>query len=264
MNPARLAIVLAGLLLFGAARLSFEQRLTADLRAAHFFQSQLNRSVREQAGYMGFVAALGGFRSAVADYAYISSYTDFAETAWGKLKFLLDVATTLRPRSTLFWDMAGWHMAWNASIGAMKDDTQPREALRRKASREYIKIGEEFYLRGIGFNPDHALLYKRLGDLYEQRLNDPCRASWAYFEAAKQPDCLGYVRRSAVYELAKCPGHEAETLRLLTALYHQGPQERLPLLLNLIDRLQKQLNVPEAERIDIRKDLEEATPGRKR
>ena len=31
-------------------------------------------------------------------------------------------ATTLQPRSVLFWDMAAWHMAWNASAAGSSDE----------------------------------------------------------------------------------------------------------------------------------------------
>ena len=40
-------------------------------------------------------------------------------TQWGRVLLLFREATTLQPRSILFWDMAAWHMAWNASVAAM-------------------------------------------------------------------------------------------------------------------------------------------------
>jgi hypothetical protein len=262
MPLSRYAFLLLGLLAFGAARLPFEAKLTRDFRQANFFLSQLNLDVREQTTQMGFVAALSGMRAPVADLIWCQTYDAFADTDWGRLKILLDAATTLQPRTILFWDNASWHMAWNASVAALKEPNQPREALRLKASREYIALGEQYLFRGIGYNSDRARLFDLLGMLYHQRMNDPCKSSWAYFEAAKRPDAMGYVRRFALYQLAKCPGHEADTLRLLLELYHRGPQERTPSLLKLIEELQVTLNVPQAERIDITEDLREATPRR--
>ncbi len=263
MSVRRILLCLLGLALFGALKLPLERQLTREYRAAHFLQSQLNADVREQAGQMGFVAALSGFRSVVADVLWIRAYAAWeGNPQWGRMKFLFDAATTLQPRSMMFWDNAAWHMAYNASIAALNNPDQPREALRIKAQREYIRLGEEYLLRGIGYNSDRAMLFDRLGMLYQQKMNDHCKAAWAYFEAAKRHDAMGYVHRFALYELAKCPGHEAEALKLLLEAYHSGVNERTPSLLKLIETLQEKLKVPPGERIDIAKDLEEATPRR--
>ena len=263
MTARRYLLLAAGLALFGLARFPFERNLSAELHAAHFMEADLNRDVRAQTGQMEFVAALSGFRSIVGDLVWIRAYVAFEETDWGRLKFLADAATSLQPRNTEFWETGAWHMAWNASINTRENRKQPRETLRIKASREYVKLGEEMLLRGTAFNPDRAVLFQRLGDLYAQRMEDPCRAAWAYYEATKRPDVRAYVKRAAVYQLAKCPGHEAEALALVRTYYNEGPMQRLPTLLTLLDTLQKQLNVPAAERIDITKDMEEATPGRR-
>lgn len=252
-------LVLLGLLLFGVARLPFEREMDREYKAAHFLGMGLNRDVREQAGQMGFIAALSGLRSTVADYLWLQVFTAFQHTEWGKMKILLDACTRLQPRSVMFWDMAAWHMAWNASVSAMEDPNQ-RQALRMRASEEYIRVGEDFAIRGTEFNPDRGKLWERLGDLYRDRMKDHCKAAWAYAEATKCADVMGYVHRFAVYQLGLCPGHEREAYQQARALFDRGPRERTVSLLLLIDRMQKELNVPAAERIDITKDLEEARP----
>ncbi len=155
----------------------------------------------------------------------------------------------------MFWDHAAWHMAYNASVAAMENPDQPREALRIKAQREYFKLGEQYLLRGLKFNPDRAALYDRLGMLYADKFKDPCKAAWAYGEAAKRPDAMPYVKRLALYNLAHCPGHEREAYEKLKELY-QNPDERLLTLLLRINELQDKLNIPAAERIDTSRDLE--------
>jgi hypothetical protein len=50
----------------------------------------------------------------------------------------------------------------------------------------------------------------------------------------------------------------------LRGLYHEGPNQRTPTALVLLRDFQEKLKVPAAERIDITKDLEEATPGRRK
>lgn len=250
----RLITVIIGLLLFGAVRLPLEERLRQEQRQAHFHTAELSIDMREQIGQGGFIAALSGFRSIVADLLFIRAHVAWENTEWGRMKLLFDATTSLQPRATMFWEGAAWHMAYNASVAAYEDERQPREALRLKAQREYFQIGEQYLLRGTTFNPDRAVLFDRLGLLYQDKFKDPCRASWAYFEAAKRPDAMPYVKRLAVYNLAHCPGHEQRAYELLKELYNRGEGERLPTLLKRIDELQEKLNVPAAERIDTSKD----------
>src|SRR3954469_24978750 len=133
---------LALILLFGLARVPFERGIMRDLHAAHFLEYQLNLDVRAQAGQMGFVAALSGYRAVVADYLWIEAYNAWSRTEWGRLKLLLDTSTALQPRAVTFWDLAAWHMAWNAATNARENRNEPRQALRLKAERDYILIGE--------------------------------------------------------------------------------------------------------------------------
>jgi hypothetical protein len=43
------------------------------------------------------------------------------------MKVLFDAVTALQPRNMTFWDMSAWHMAYNASVAALNDESQPRE-----------------------------------------------------------------------------------------------------------------------------------------
>ncbi|RYD74917.1 MAG: hypothetical protein EOP84_19140 [Verrucomicrobiaceae bacterium] len=253
----RLATAIFALLLFGAIKLPFEKALMSEHRAAHFHSSELNLDLREQIGQGGFIAALSGFRSILADLVYIRAHIAWENVEWGRMKLFFDAATSLQPRATMFWEGASHHMAYNASHAAYDDPKQPREALRIKAQREYFKLGEQYLLRGIQYNPDRAALFNYLGLLYKDKFKDPCKASWAFAEAAKRPDALPYAKRIAVYQLSHCPGHEQEAYEKLKTLYHMGPDERLPTLLKRIEYLQDKLNIPPAERIDTTRDWEE-------
>ena len=165
----RAAILIGTLLVFGALKLPVERHLAAEHRALHFHGVEFNLNLREEIGQLGFVAALSGFRSLVADVAFIEAHVAWEETAWGRVLLLFRQATTLQPRSVLFWDMAAWHMAWNASAAARRDETQPRQALRVKAEREYFDIGKDFLERGIRNNPDKPQLYEALARLYQMK-----------------------------------------------------------------------------------------------
>ena len=242
-------LALLVILLFGAIRLRFEQRLTEEHRALYFHSAQLNLDLRQRLGQMGFLAALSGFRALVADILWIEAHSAWERTEWGRMALLFDTVTSLQPRAVLFWDMAAWHMAWNASASALYNEEQPREALRIKAQREYFKLGEDFLLRGLQNNPDKPTLYEKLGFLYQMKFEDPCRAAEYYAKAATFPSALPYVKRLAAFQLAECPGHEREAYEKLVALYKMGPDEHVPTLFTKLKELQEKLDIPAEQRI---------------
>jgi predicted Zn-dependent protease len=162
--------------------------------------------------------------------------------------FLFRQVTTLQPRAILFWDMAAWHMAWNASAAAMNDSRQPRTALRIKAAREYFALGKDFLERGIRNNPERPELYEALARLYRDKYEDHQHASEFFAKAAALPGAHGYARRFAAYELAQCPGRERDAYAELRALYDRGEQERLPTLLHRLKELEIKLDIPAEQR----------------
>jgi tetratricopeptide (TPR) repeat protein len=237
------------LAVFGAVRMPIEAGLERRQRELHFHGSRLTLDIRQRLGQMGFVAALSGFRALVADLLWIESHSAWQRTEWGRMKVLFDTVTSLQPRNLTFWDMSAWHMAYNASAAAAMDEKEPREALRLKAEREYWKIGEDFYKRGIQNNPDHAYLFEGLGRVYREKFKDYEKAFEMFEEASKKPDAMPYTHRFAAYSLAEVPGREREAYVRLKALYDKGEDERLPTLLKLLGELEEKLNVPAKDRI---------------
>jgi tetratricopeptide (TPR) repeat protein len=245
----RLLCLLIGVLTFGAVRFPMEHNLLEDHRALHFQGVDFNLDLREQVGQGAFVAALSGFRSVVADGLFIQAHVAWENTEWGRVLLLFRQATALQPRSVLFWDMAAWHMAWNASAAALNDRTVPRQALRMKAAREYYEIGKDFLERGIRYNPDKPQLYESLARLYQQKYNDHFHASEMFAKAAQLPDAPSYDKRFAAYELSYSEGHEKEAYAELRRLYDMGEREHLPTLLARLRALEEKLGIPAGERI---------------
>ncbi|MDQ3116294.1 MAG: hypothetical protein M3Q86_06740 [Verrucomicrobiota bacterium] len=245
----RAAVIAALLLLFGALRLPIEGTLTEQHRGAYFHQARLGLDLREQVGQLGFLAALSGFRSLVADVVFIQAHVAWERTEWGRVLLLFREATTLQPRSVLFWDMAAWHMAWNASVAALQDRSLPNDVMRRKAQREYIDLGKDFLERGIKNNPDRPQLYESLARLYKEKLQNHAAAATYYARAAALPGGAKYNRRFAAYELSFAPGHEREAYAALRRLYDLGEHERLPTLLTRLKFLEEKLGIPLYERI---------------
>jgi tetratricopeptide (TPR) repeat protein len=245
----RLALVIVAVLAVGAARVPVEHALYR-ARAEHRLNvAPLNLSLGEQVGQLGFVAALGGVRSLVANVLFIQAHVAWERTEWPRVLLLFRQATALQPRAILFWEMASWHMAWNAATAALNDPTQPRQALRVRAAREYIDLGRDFLERGIRHNPDEPLLYEALGRLYREKYRDHERASEFYGKAAEKPGARSYLQRFAAYELSHVPGREREAYERLLQLYNAGEQQHLPTLIRRLKFLEERLNIPAHQRI---------------
>ena len=247
MNRALFALAI--ILGFGALKLPVERALTREQRESHFAGSELNLDLREKVGQLGFVAALSGFRAVLADFLFIKAHVAWERTEWGRVLFLLRQVTTLQPHVPLFWDTAAWHMAWNASAAALNDPSQPRQALRMKAQRDYLALGKDFLERGIKNNPKNPKLYESLAMLYRDKYNDHARASEFYRKAADCPGAPSYDKRFSAYELSYCEGWESQAYIQLRRLYDEGDQERLPTLITRLKYLETKLNVPKQQRI---------------
>lgn len=243
------AIVLLGI--FGAILIPFEKSLNNSQKQANLRKTALDLNLREQVGQMGFLAALSGFRSPLAAYYWIEAHIAWEKTEWGRMAGLFNTVTTLQPRSEHYWDMAAWHMAWNASIAALNDEKkQPSEVLRKRAQQQYFKLGRDYLDQGIKNNPDSAYLYERLGVLLRDKLEDHCAAGEAFLRSSELPSAPPYIARFAGYEMAKCPGKEREAYDLLKKLYDKGPDERKPSLISTLTELEKKLDVPQSDRIN--------------
>ncbi len=245
----RALLVLGALLLWGAVRVPIENTLTASRTKTHLASVPIDLGLREQIGQLGFVAALGGFRAVVADFLFIRAHVAWERTEWSRVLFLFRQITALQPRSILFWDMAAWHMAWNASAAARHDPAQPRRALRLKAEREYFDLGRDFLEHGIKNNPDHPKLYEALANLYRDKYRDHACAADYFAQAATKPGAPSYLRRFAAYELSHVEGREREAYGRLHGLYDLGEKERLPTLIRRLKFLEDRLNIPLDQRI---------------
>ena len=237
------------MLAFGLARVPVETRLTREERAADFGRVKLDLSMRERLSQLGFLAALSGFRTPVADLLWLEAQTAWERVEYGRMNFLMSTVTTLTPKNVNFWDMAAWHMAYNASVAALNNAKEPKIALRVKAQREYFMLGKDYAERGIANNPTSYVLYQTLANIYKYKLDDHLNASRAFDKAAAAPGALSYEKRFAAYELSQVPGREREAWQRLRSLYDLGPQERLPTLEKDLKRMEEKLRLPPEQRV---------------
>jgi hypothetical protein len=253
ISPLRMVGSFFLLVILGAALLPWQITMQRSAKAAGFHSTPLNLSLREQIGQSGFLAALSGFRSPLAAFLWIEAHSAWEKTEWGRMAGLFDMVTTLQPHTLLYWDIAAWHMAWNASVAALQDKKQQSEALRERSSRQYIDLGRDILERGIRNNPDKYFLYERLGILLRDKEQDHAGAADAFAKAASFPDVPVYLKRFAGYEAARVPGRERDAYDRLHALYQEGVKQRVPTLLARIRELEEKLQIPQDQRIALPK-----------
>ena len=210
----RLLVALAILFAVGGIKLPIERDLATLHRQEHFRGVEFNLDLREKLGQLGFVAALSGFRAIIADALFIQAHVAWERTEWGRIFLLFRHITTLQPRVLLFWDTAAWHMAWNASVAAMNDRTQPRLALRVKAQREYFALGKDFLERGIKNNPDRPQLYEALAGC--TRRNTRITSALPSFTPRQRP-CRMQRRSTGVSQLTSFPTAKGASARRMNA-----------------------------------------------
>lgn len=250
MRPAgKWILVAVAIMLFGLIRLPVERRLNIAQHEAGLRGGLPDIGLREQIGQLSYAAALGGFRSLVATFLWIDAHTAWEETAWGRMAGIFESVTALQPRSLIYWDLAAWHMAWNASIAARENPREPSELLRIRAEREYQRLGRDFLERGIANNPESYMLQERLGVMLRDKFGDHAGAAEAFERAARMQGAPSYVKRMGAYELAQVPGREREAYERLRSIYDLGEQERLPRVITLLKDLEEKLDIPTHDRI---------------
>jgi hypothetical protein len=249
ISPLRSLIGVVMVLVVGAALLPWQRELQRTAKQAGFHSTPLNLGLREQIGQSGFLAALSGFRSPLAAILWIEAHAAWEKTEWGRMAGLFDTVTTLQPHTLFYWDVASWHMAWNASVAALQDRKQSSEALRERSCRQYIALGRDILERGIRNNPDKYELYSSLGRLARDKEQDHAAAADAFAKAASFADAPVYLKRFAAYEAAQVPGREREAYARLLALYREDPKGRVPTLLLRLHELEEKLHIPPDQRV---------------
>ena len=202
LAPRILAVFL--LVAWGALKVPWENRMTREQRLATLgFSGPSTIALREKLGQGMALAALGGFRGLAANALMLQAHGAWEEQQWVRVRSALEMATLLQPRVALFWDLASWHLAWNAAVAAERYSGEPSETRRRIEARKWVEAGRSLLERGTKAVPEKALLFQRLGDLYWQRLADYQAAAVCYREALAKGDAPPYLERFVGYALDK-------------------------------------------------------------
>lgn len=245
-NWKRTGIVALAILGTGAARITVEQNIANDMRAAGLLPKQLNVSTREKIGQTSAAVALGGLRTLVASFLNLRAFGFFTEQRWVNVDETYRLIVDLAPRTRYYWETAAWHQAYNAASYFQNNSDLP--ALRRReAWRATIVRGREILEQGINNLPENGALHAQLGFLLRDpnkigafgNLNDTFLASAkAYGHAANLKGAPPATRRFQFYSLARVRGREAEALALGRQLHQESTIHHAPTLLSVLFALE--------------------------
>lgn len=234
------------LLAWGGVKLPWEIRMSREQRMATVgFSGPTAVAVREKLGQGLALAALGGFRGLAANALMLQAHGAWEEQQWVRVRSTLEMATLLQPRAALFWDLASWHLAWNAAVAAERYSGESNETRRRIEARKWVEAGRDLLERGTRAVPEKALLFQRLGDLYWQRLADYQAAAACYREALQKGDAPAYLERFVGYALDKA-GDKQGALEYFRELRnsmgkHPDPQRKPDVVEREIRKLEKEI-----------------------
>ena len=254
----RRAVLVALLLgLWAPVKVVWEQEIGREQSTLRYAGAPMTRQLRDQLGQGLTIGVLSGMRNVVADFVWLNVTSCWIKEDWFPMLAYINVCTALQPRASVFWDMGGWHLAWNASIDAANDPLEKNELKRLKASHFWIDRGLEILKRGIENNPEYWRLWYMAGLCYDQRMHDYENAAYYYQKASEAPNAPTYLERfPAVMYDAKHAQNPEKAYEVWKALWERLTPEERTEKLHEPDRIEKEirelenkLSVPKEKRV---------------
>ena len=110
-------------------------------------------------------ALFAGFRSQAANFCWWKSQQYWEEEGhWPRVLPMMKAACALDPYFPEFWEVTGWHEAYNL---AAEYET------RHLPQDEYVKMGIKTLETGLRYNPQAVQIYEQVGWTYRDKLGDP-------------------------------------------------------------------------------------------
>lgn len=225
MGPIAKTLVLSlGILASGAARMTFEQEFSEDLRERNLAPASVDLESWSRMGQSSLAGTFGGLRTAMAFFVSLSAHGHFQDLEWHELKNDYKLITSLDPYNSFYWSEGSHHLAFNAASWARSQRDQP-EIQRRTIEREYLEAGDAFLKKGLIYLPDDGELWADMARIWSHRLKrpDPERALPAWQEAARLAQHPIYQRR-VFYTMAQISGMEREALNYGIKLVKEEPR----------------------------------------
>ena len=234
-----LAVILITLTLTGILRLSFEDKLSHQMRELELMPIKYDLDTRIALKQTGFTVGFGSLRPTIAAFMAQSAFDDHAKQNWQGLETKFNDIVLLDPKNLYYWDVGSWHMISNAS-SYYRDNKDLPPIVRKNKFKLYIDKGTDFLERGIKMNPKswkiRELLARRYADKF--RLPDYAKAAEQYQILSSLPDVppakKRYFRRHRLYSLNKIPEQHQQAYDLALKLYNEDPANRYPAVLTSI------------------------------
>ncbi len=240
----------------------------------HIYQQQVKQDLQPPLSKLGnsdiltqqlAFFTLGGLRSLAAEIMTLEATDAWSKKDWPRALRRWEQATTLAPRRINYWLHAAHDMAYNATA-SVQNDPRLSPAEQNTEFDRYLKLGENFLLKGAAVNPDNWQIRRTLADLYDSEYHKPNYRKAV--EARKQALSLGAPdsqKRFLFYDICRVKGMEAEAWKLGRELFND-PEQHTPSLCSLLFVLQHRIQVPADEALSadaIYRPLAEQNYGRK-
>jgi hypothetical protein len=253
-TTAQIIVIFVVLLGFGFAKYQHEDRLSRDMVSHKLIQPPLREGTSLQLGQTGAAVALGGLRSLIASIWNFRAFLYFEELNWIKVEEAYEIATTLQPQTTYYWETGAWQLHTNASSHYRElDDISPYR--RRSMQRRYIEKGSSFLELGIKQNPDNWKLHRGLSRIWTDyhKLPDIERAL-KHFDNTLKCESLPDFRRNQIqrfkyYAMTRLDSIQDDAYRYGCEIYRESTDNHLPKLACTLFALQNALNIGQENRI---------------
>ena len=213
-------------------------------------QSELNiEQIEDSLGQGLVVGVLGGFRTIMADFAFIRMNGVWQDKDRVKLDAMIRLVTTLDPRPDFFWsnsarmvayDVPNWRIELEGGYDAVPDDRE--YAINVEQAEQAFQLLE----RAREFHPENPKLYLDTAQIYLNRLKDIPKAAEWFRQAADIPGAPYYAAR--VYaQLLRQQGKNQQAYEYLVALFAElpdTPHAQKGIILERIRLLEDALRVP--------------------
>ena len=249
----RYLLCIAIVVVSGVVRLPLEAGLEDQMTEAGFREGAPGLELREELGQMGFVAAFGGLRSLVASILDLWAFVAFTDDEWGEVDSRYSIICRLQPKVEKYWELASWHMAYNAVAYYERSETATdsmRLAVRTKLMESYKDKGISYLERGLVFLPDSGKLHLSMASIHKDRRPNPAIAAHHYLRAFECQG-LGHLERAHAHELVKFSEREAweQAYSILKRHYDSGGRDRTLSVLRDLRVLEDRLQIPVVLRI---------------
>lgn len=239
----QILVSLAFLAVMGWLRMPLEQSLSEDMRARQILPPLFDLQSRAELKQKSFAASYGSFRPTMAAVMSLNASRHHVRSEWEELEAVYNDIVLLDPGNRYYWDMAGWHMAYNAATASLEDKRLP-PIRRQRRFRDYMKKGSAFYDRGIAANPKDLAIRMMKVRLWSSPFMQPDyqlvteTLERALVEVEMSEAEEREVKVQLFYALLRLPDRAQESYDLGRALFDDKRHRRFPSLVNGLYALQ--------------------------